>query len=86
MMDNNTTNFSVIRALHPGFLSYLYIYSGDAIFFHSNVLHHSSANRSDMRRWAYLMTYNKATNHPVMVHHHPGYTPLEKVDMNTSVH
>lgn len=71
------TRVDEIRKKCP--LMYVELNPGDAIFFHSNVLHHSSANRSDMRRWAYLMTYNKATNHPVMVHHHPGYTPLEKV-------
>lgn len=52
---------------------------GDAIFFHCNTIHHSSANRSDLRRWAFIMTYNRASNNPTMVHHHPQYTPLEKV-------
>jgi ectoine hydroxylase-related dioxygenase (phytanoyl-CoA dioxygenase family) len=53
--------------------------SGDAIFFHSNLLHHSSANRSDMRRWAYLISYNTKSNDPVIEHHHASYTPLDKV-------
>ncbi|CAC5399586.1 unnamed protein product [Mytilus coruscus] len=52
---------------------------GDALFFHCNTLHHSSANRSDLRRWAYIMCYNKATNNPTFAHHHAQYTPIEKV-------
>jgi hypothetical protein len=53
--------------------------TGDALFFHCNTIHHSSANKSDLRRWAFIMTYNRASNNPTMVHHHPQYTPLEKV-------
>ncbi|XP_071157062.1 L-proline trans-4-hydroxylase-like isoform X2 [Mytilus edulis] len=60
-------------------LIYAELKPGDAIFFHSNVLHHSSANRSNKRRWAYLMAYNKVSNNPVIEHHHPRYTPLQKV-------
>ncbi|XP_062576306.1 L-proline trans-4-hydroxylase-like [Saccostrea cucullata] len=52
---------------------------GDALFFHCNVLHHSSDNNSDMRRWVYICTYNKASNDPIIEHHHPRYTPLNKV-------
>ncbi|XP_063437303.1 L-proline trans-4-hydroxylase-like [Mytilus trossulus] len=52
---------------------------GDALFFHCNTLHHSSANRSNLRRWAYIMCYNKATNNPTFAHHHAQYTPIEKV-------
>lgn len=32
-----------------------------------------------MRRWVYICTYNKASNDPVIDHHHPRYTPLVKV-------
>lgn len=53
---------------------------GDGLFFHSNVLHRSDQNRSDMRRWTVLMCYNAARNDPYLEHHHPGYTPLSKVD------
>ena len=52
---------------------------GDALFFHCNLLHHSSDNNSDMRRWVYICTYNKASNNPTLEHHHPRYTPLKKV-------
>lgn len=53
---------------------------GDGLFFHSNVLHRSDQNRSDHRRWTVLMCYNAAHNDPYLEHHHPGYTPLSKVD------
>ena len=49
---------------------------GDAIFFHSNTLHSSDRNHSDGPRTLLLAAYNRASNDPVKVHHHPGYTPL----------
>lgn len=52
---------------------------GDVLFLHSNTLHYSSPNRSKMRRLGFLMCYNKATNDPVIKHHHAQYTPLQKV-------
>ena len=52
---------------------------GDALFFHCNVLHTSDQNRSDRRRWAFLIAYNRADNNPYLPHHHPQYTPLQKV-------
>lgn len=52
---------------------------GDTLFFHCNLLHTSGPNNSPNRRWAFLTAYNKATNDPVIVHHHPQYTPLHKV-------
>ena len=52
---------------------------GDALFFHSNVLHRSDQNRSDHRRWAFLVAYNRASNNPVLKHHHPQYTKLNMV-------
>ncbi|CAH1781589.1 unnamed protein product [Owenia fusiformis] len=53
--------------------------AGDAVFFHSNVLHRSEQNSSPNRRWAFIIAYNRADNNPVKVHHHPQYTPLNKV-------
>ena len=50
---------------------------GDALFFHSNVLHSSDRNRSDQPRTLMLCAYNRASNNPVIVHHHPQYTPLQ---------
>ncbi|ESO12794.1 hypothetical protein HELRODRAFT_62930, partial [Helobdella robusta] len=53
--------------------------SGDALFFHSNVLHTSGPNNSNVRRYACLFAYNRADNDPVYKHHHPNYTPLQIV-------
>jgi hypothetical protein len=53
---------------------------GDALFFHANVLHRSDQNRSPNRRWTVLFCFNAASNDPYLEHHHPGYTPLVKVD------
>ncbi len=52
---------------------------GDGLFFHSNVMHRSDQNRSANRRWTVLFCYNAARNNPYLEHHHPQYTPLEKV-------
>jgi len=56
---------------------------GDALYFHSNVLHTSDKNDSDLRRWAFLCAYNRADNDPVYKHHHPNYTPLSKVNSDS---
>ena len=32
---------------------------GDAIFFHSNLLHTSDANKSDKRRWTLICAFNQ---------------------------
>jgi len=52
---------------------------GDVLFFHCNTLHRSDANRSDDRRWTLICCYNAARNNPYLVHHHPQYTPIDKV-------
>ncbi|XP_059155470.1 L-proline trans-4-hydroxylase-like [Physella acuta] len=38
--------------------------AGDAIFFHSNLLHSSSSNTSEQRRWAIASAYNSVHNVP----------------------
>jgi len=52
---------------------------GDVLLFHCNTLHRSDQNRSDNRRWTMICCYNAARNDPYREHHHPRYTPLEKV-------
>ena len=52
---------------------------GDGLYFHANLLHASAANTSDQSRWALLCCYNAARNNPTKEHHHPCYTPLEKL-------
>jgi len=52
---------------------------GDALFFHCNTLHRSDKNNSPNRRWTLLCCYNAARNNPFIDHHHPKYTPLNKL-------
>jgi ectoine hydroxylase-related dioxygenase (phytanoyl-CoA dioxygenase family) len=61
-------------------IEYAEMEPGDGLFFHANVLHRSDQNRSEHRRWTVLHCYNAARNNPYVEHHHPMYTPLEKVD------
>jgi hypothetical protein len=61
-------------------LVYCEMSSGDALIFHGNLLHRSDQNRSPQRRWLYICCYNAARNNPYKQHHHPCYTPLNKVD------
>lgn len=53
---------------------------GDAVFFHSNLLHRSDQNKSENSRWCLICCYNSKHNNPYKEHHHPSYTPLAKVD------
>ena len=53
---------------------------GDALFFHCNTLHCSARNNSDMPRWSMICCYNTKSNDPYKESHHPGYTPLAKVE------
>lgn len=52
---------------------------GDAVFFHSNLLHRSDQNKSDHPRWAMICCYNAKSNDPYKESHHPRYTPLSVV-------
>lgn len=42
---------------------YVELEPGDALFFHSNILHRSEANLSDMPRWSIISCYNSLSNH-----------------------
>jgi ectoine hydroxylase-related dioxygenase (phytanoyl-CoA dioxygenase family) len=61
-------------------LVYCEMEPGDAIFFHSNLLHRSDQNTSENSRWSMVCCYNTKSNDPYKESHHPGYTPLDKVD------
>jgi ectoine hydroxylase len=52
---------------------------GDALFFHSNLLHRSDQNTSENPRWSMICCYNAKGNDPYKESHHPRYTPLHKV-------
>lgn len=60
-------------------LVYVEMEPGDAVFFHSNLLHRSDQNRSEHPRWAMICCYNAARNDPYKDSHHPRYTPLQRV-------
>jgi len=57
---------------------------GDVLFFHCNTLHRSDKNNSPNRRWTLLCCYNAARNNPFIDHHHPKYTPINKLP-NTEI-
>ena len=41
---------------------YVELEAGDALFFHSNILHRSEANTSDKPRWSIISCYNSLSN------------------------
>lgn len=61
-------------------LVYVEMDPGDALFFHSNLLHRSDQNKSPNPRWSMICCYNAKHNDPYKEAHHPRYTPLSKVD------
>ncbi len=58
---------------------------GDAIFFHSNTLHASGPNRSDLPRTLLHCSYNAVDNEPYLAEgqEHHKYRPLEKLADST---
>ncbi|CAH1249579.1 PHYHD1 [Branchiostoma lanceolatum] len=61
-------------------LVYVELDPGDVVFFHCNLLHRSDQNRSDHRRRAYIILYNRASNNPAFEHYNASYTPIDIVD------
>ena len=53
---------------------------GDAVIFHANALHRSDQNRSERRRWTFLVCYNAVSNDTFTREDDRFYVPLEKVD------
>jgi phytanoyl-CoA hydroxylase len=45
-------------------LIYVELKAGDALFFHSNILHRSEANLSATSRWSFISCYNRSSNIP----------------------
>ena len=58
---------------------YVELEAGDALFFHSNLLHRSEANTSDHARWSVISCYNRAANLPYNEPSGSSTVPLEKV-------
>ena len=52
---------------------------GDALFFHSNLLHRSEANLSDNSRWSLISCYNRSSNVPYNEPSASSTIPLEIV-------
>jgi len=52
--------------------------AGDALFFHANLFHASTANTSDGPRWSMISCFNTRSNNPTREHHHPRYTPHDR--------
>lgn len=69
----------VNAALERMELLYIKCQPGDALFFHSNLLHRSDQNLSDDPRWSLICCYNAKANDPYKESKHPRYTPLSKV-------
>ena len=59
-------------------LVYCEMEPGTALFFHSNLLHRSDANRSPNPRWSLICCYNAARNPCKGRQNHPEYSYLEK--------
>jgi phytanoyl-CoA hydroxylase len=51
-------------ALRTMELVYVELEEGDALFFHSNLLHRSEANLSEHSRWSLISVYNRQSNVP----------------------
>jgi len=59
-------------------LIYVELKAGDALFFHSNLLHRSEANLSDKARWSLISVYNRSSNVP---HNEPSLSSTIPVEM-----
>jgi len=66
-------------ALRTMELAYVEIKAGDALFFHSNILHRSEANTSDTARWSLIAVYNRAANIPYNEPSQSSTVPVEIV-------
>ena len=60
-------------------LVYVELQPGDALFFHSNLLHRSEANLSDKSRWSLIAVYNRASNVPYNEPSGSSTVPLQAV-------
>jgi phytanoyl-CoA hydroxylase len=66
-------------ALRTMDLIYVELMPGDALFFHSNLLHRSEANLSDTARWSLISCYNRSSNIPYNEPSKSSTIPLEMV-------
>jgi hypothetical protein len=59
---------------------YVELKPGDALFFHSNLLHMSEANLSDKPRWSLISAYNLSYNIPFREKNTSCITPVQVVE------
>jgi ectoine hydroxylase-related dioxygenase (phytanoyl-CoA dioxygenase family) len=69
----------VDNALKTMDLVYVEIEAGDALFFHSNILHRSEANLSNSPRWSIISCYSAQTNLAYNETSNSWHTPIETV-------
>ena len=72
----------VNNALKTMDLVYVEIEPGDALFFHSNILHRSEANLSDHPRWSIISCYTSQSNLAYNENSTSWKTPIEMVPDN----
>jgi ectoine hydroxylase-related dioxygenase (phytanoyl-CoA dioxygenase family) len=60
-------------------LIYVELNAGDALFFHSNLLHRSEANLSEKPRWSLISVYNRSSNIPYNEPSESSTVPLKAV-------
>ena len=76
----------VNNALQTMDLVYVEIAPGDALFFHSNILHRSEANLSDHPRWSIISCYASQSNLAYNENSTSWKTPIEMVPDNAITH
>jgi len=76
----------VNNALKTMDLVYVEIEPGDALFFHSNILHRSEANLSDHPRWSIISCYASQSNLAYNENSTSWKTPIEMVPDNAITH
>jgi ectoine hydroxylase-related dioxygenase (phytanoyl-CoA dioxygenase family) len=76
----------VNNALKTMDLVYVEIAPGDALFFHSNILHRSEANLSDHPRWSIISCYASQSNLAYNENSTSWKTPIEMVPDNAITH
>ena len=67
-------------------LVYVELKPGDALFFHSNLLHRSEANTSNNSRWSLISCYNRSGNVPYNEPSQSSTVPLETVPDEALLH
>ncbi|SRR5579871_5785971 len=66
-------------ALKTQELIYVELNAGDALFFHSNLLHRSEANLSETSRWSIISCYNRSSNVPYNEPSNSSIIPIKAV-------